>query len=402
VRLPPLQLGPWPQGQDTFHNETHAVFQPGEQRLARLSRAVNVDLDDEGWPKRRAGTTLRIALTGSRLFANNSLVLVQDETSILSVDPSDWSTTELVSGLSGNPIVFHEHAGQVFWTDGTSNGRITLAGTALNWGCSAAPTPTLGTTAGNLRAGRYLVAATFIDSSGVEHAASKAAVAALDGTTDLTVNLSAIDANAAYVKIYCSKPNGTELFFCSQVAVNALPATITSIEVSEEPLRTQLLSPPIPADVIFSYRGLLMLGVENAVFPSYGLSHHLFDIAENLETRPENVIAGAGLDTGFWTLTANGAFWTEGKTPESWETWQRSSLKFSAGALVISGEKIPKLQTSKNIALFVSNRGLVAGLTDGTVVQLTPDQTTLDVASKSSSIVYRISGDLRQILFTLE
>jgi hypothetical protein len=108
------------------------------------------------------------------------------------------------------------------------------------------------------------------------------------------------------------------------------------------------------------------------------------------------------LDTGFWTLTANGAFWTEGKTPESWETWQRSSLKFSAGALVISGEKIPKLQTSKNIALFVSNRGLVAGLTDGTMVQLTPDQTTLDVAGKSSSIVYRISGDLRQILFTLE
>jgi len=408
VRLSPLQLGPWPLGQDTFHALTHAVYQPSEQRAARLRAVVNVDLTDEGWPKLRGGFSAQLTATaGLSVFANQDLVLFQDGGSIYSVDLAARTATELVSGLSSTlPVVFHEHAGQVFWSNTETTGRILFDGTALNWGCSVAPTPTLSAVGGDLRSGRYMVAATFVDSSGIEHGAGKAAVISVDGTKDIAATLSSVDANAVYVKLYATKPNGNQLFFVKQVAVATITSptttTITSVEVSEEPLRTQFLSPPVAADGMFSYRGLLILFAENILFPSYGVNAHLYEIGDVMEARPTNVKGGGGLNDGFWTVCERGAFWTSGDTPDNWKTWQKDNRRYATGSLVLSGSLIPALEVSENVALFVSEHGLIAGLPGGALRPLTIDRLPLDVAGKTTSIIYCESGDLRQVLFSLE
>ena len=204
------------------------------------------------------------------------------------------------------------------------------------------------------------------------------------------------------MKFYATKPNGSDLFWVKTAAVATLPVVISDVEVSDEPLRTQHLSPPIAANALWSHGGLLMLGVEDVVFPSYGVNAHLFEITSTLEAYPYDIQAGAGLDGGFWVVTQGGAFWTAGDTPESWKTRQFSDLAFAAGSLVVEGALIPKLQVQTKVALFVSELGLTVGLPGGGLIHLTQDRLPVDVEDKRAFITYREMGDLRQILFALE
>lgn len=400
------QAGPWPLGLDNVHDPKHAVFQlpeqPGDQP-ARLTLAENVDIDNGGWLQRRAGLVERVSVaTGKTVFAGAGLLLAQDGGSILLVDPDDWSSSTLVSGLASDAlVVFHEHAGQVFWTNGAVTGRILADGTALNWGCSV-PTCTLASVAGTLRAAIYLVAVTFVDAAGVEHAAGKATPITLATPGGIRVSIPAFDPSAVDVRVYATRPNGTELYWVGESAVGSFPVTIADVEVSQRPLRTQFLAPPFAGDGLFSYRGALVLFADKFLFPSYGVNTHLYEITEMQEARPTTVLAGAGLDDGFWTLCGSGAFWTTGEKPEDWKTWQRDDRVYAAGSLVLSGSLIPKLQTGLNVALFVSSRGLVAGMPDGSLVPLQEDQLSIDVLGKRASIIYRKLDNIRQILFCLQ
>ena len=401
-----ISLGPW-SGIDNVHDADAGVFQiagENEARRPALVTALDVDLNDDGWPQRRGGVVEGTALTaGLSVFSGAGLLLAQDGGTIQLVDPDDWSTQPLVTDLTADALIhFHTHAGQVWWTNGITTGRILADGTALNWGCAVAPAPALGTTTGTLRADRYMVAATFVDAAGVEHGASEVSVVTLNGTQAITVNLSSVDSLAVAVKLYATKPNHDGLFFVKAVAPGALPTTITDVEVSEEPLRTQHLSPPLPADGLFSYNGQLVLFAENFLFPSYGVNAHLFEIADILEGRPTTVIAGAGLDDGFWTLCADSAYWTTGgPAPEDWVTRQRDTRLYAAGSLVLPGRFIPQLGVASNVAVFVSEDGLTFGLPDGTILAPQQGQIHIDVVGKRASIVFKKQDNLRQILFTL-
>lgn len=406
----PIFLGPW-SGIDNVHEADARTFQPPgelEKRVPTLVQASNVDFNDDGWPSTRGALVQKVALTdGLAVFSGAGLLLAQDEGTIKLVDPSDWSTTDLVTGLATDQRVeFHTHAGQVFWTNGTVTGRILADGTALNWGCSV-PTCTLAAVAGALRAGRYLVACTFVDAAGVEHGAGKASVIELAVPTAIQVTIPSFDSSAVSVRVYATRTNGTELFLIGESLVGSFPVTIADVEISERPLRTQFLTPPVAGDGLFSYRGSLVLFADNFLFPSYGLNTHLYEITEVQEARPTTVLAGAGLDTGFWTVCEGGAFWTVGDTPENWQTWQRDSRVYAAGSLVLSGSLLPKLRTSDDVVLFVSSRGLVAGLSSGTLVPLHEDQLSIDVLGKQASIVYRkldngLLPAMRQVLFSLQ
>lgn len=399
----PVQIGPWPLGQDTFHEDpSHAVFQSGGEVPARLISASNVDLTDEGWAALRPGLVERVTATaGLNGFSGAGLMLLQDGGVIKKIDPSDWSESSLVTGLGGDRVEFLEHAGQVWWTDGTTTGRITADGTAHNWGCSAAPAPTLGTTSGSLRAARYFVAAYFVDTDGIEHAAGRAAGIVTTGSSAITATLSSVDANAVSVRFFVTRPNGKVLYFAKEVAVGSLPATINDTKVSEESIKNQFLSPPIAGDGLFSFRGQIIIFDGQFLYPSFGANCHLFEIADVVEGRPSNVLAGAGLSTGFWTVCERGSFWTVGDMPESWQTWKRDDRRYAAGSLVLAGSQIPELQIDEPVALFISEDGLMAGIPDGRLIGLTQERMRLGVADKRASFAFLRSDGISRIVFSL-
>lgn len=406
--MPTYPIGQFIEGMDSIHAEDDSVFGPimSDRSIgppARCVDASNVNFDDNGRPEIRDGTTQQVAATsGLATFSALGMLFYQDQGTIKKIDPDDsFSEVEVITGLNASAkVIFHEHAGTIYWTNGLANGEIDSSGSASNWGLTTAPTPTLGTTAGSLEAGDYLVAAVLEDSAGREHAADKSAVVTLNGSQAITADLSATDSDATNVRFFASSANGSALFYVGQAAPGALPVTITAVNVSDEPLRTQFFSAPIPGDGMFSFRGMLIAFKDQYLYPSFGPATHLFDL-EATEARPSNILAGAGLDDGFWTVCTRGAFWTTGDTPGSWSTVQKDNRKYAAGSLVLAGSKIPRLKTYANVALFVSENGLMAGLPDGSLIPLSDDKHRLTVAGLSASIVYFENSDFDQVLFSL-
>jgi hypothetical protein len=405
-----IDFGPWKLGQNTVQPQNDAVFQvPNpdslfpQDTIPQVLKASNLVFDNDGVPTRRSGLTqIDTVTSGLNLFAGAGLLLGQDQGTIFSIDTITFATTNLVTGLDPNlKVFFYDYLDQIWWSNGTTQGRILSNGTATNWGCSVAPSPTLSTTTGTLSAGRYMVACTFVDAYGIEHGAPKASVITMDGTKSIRVELSSVDTNASYINIYVTRPNGRELYFTKQVASTALPAVITDVSYSKEPLRTMGLSPPPAPDIIFSYRGFLMLGIDNFVFPSQGVNHHLFDLKTDLFGFETNLKAGAGLNNGFWVTTEKGAFWTNGDAPSEWELVKVDNLKYAKGALVIPGYLLPAANTPDPVALFVNEYGLVAGLPAGNILPLTKDRLHMDVEDKEASIVMNTQNEYNQLMFSV-
>jgi len=397
----PIQLGPWPKGVDNIHPAKDSVFQnPGRNEPpARLKEAVNVDLSAAGWPSTTLGELEVCSLT-SVLSAefHDGFVYVQDaidETKSVEfkVNPTSGVKTEVISDLDpGAPITFHAHAGQLLWSNGLVKGRIDANHNVLSWGCAVAPTPTLSAVAGTaLTAGRYLCTTQFVDSSGIEHGAPKAAAITLDGTKALRVALSAIDSSAVSVNIYLSVPNGTEMFYHSSVLVASLPATITTQAPTRDVVRTMGLAPPIPTTVLGSFRGYMLLGVENFVFPSLGPNVHLYEIGSQTLGFPAPVITVLGLQTGFWVLTASAAYWvTGGDSPETWTTPDSATMAFAQGGSVITGNYVTGLQLpQQQVAAFLSEFGPAFGTDDGIIIIPTRESYRVDVEGKRVKIVPR-------------
>jgi len=412
VKFKTAQIGLCPSGIDAYHKLDHKVFQipaKPDQPLARLQTANNVLLDDEGVPETIASLTSRVSGTAVKTgFSGAGLLLMQDGGTIKLVNPSTWATSNLVTGLTASErVIFHEHLDTVYWTNGQTGGevgKITSAGTATNWGCDTPVTPTLTAVSGSLRAGRYLVTASVIDGNGLEHSAPEAEVITVDGTEAIQVSFgTALDSNAAYAKLYCSMCNGTELYYSKKVAVGSLPGTITAEPTSNENRPPgQFCSPPIGCDGIATYRGRILIWIDNEIYPSRAGIPHLFPVENAVDQRPTNVLAVAGLSEGFWSICEDGAYWTQGSLGE-WATRRRDGNRaYAAGSLVVPGYLIPALQTNEEVALFMSSDGLVAGLPTGQLVPLTFERLSVDVDGKRVTICVHEINDGRFIIPLLE
>jgi hypothetical protein len=404
-----IAFGGW-SGVDNVNSPDARTFQPPgelEKRLAALVAASDVDLDDDGWPASRKALLELIALTDPlRTVFIGGLLLVQDGGKIQRVNLGTGVLTDLVTGLDNtDPVRFHWHDNQIWWCNREYCGRITADATTLNWGMAIPPSPTLGTTTGTIPAGIYQVAATYVDSNGVESGGSKAAAVTLSSAKSITVTLTVNDSEAQYVRLYITDPDAPAqdaLFWTKTVAVSALPTTITTYQGSRTPLKTQHLRGPVPGRGIFSYRNALCTFKDEWVFVQSGLSAHLFATNRDVLRLPFEIKAAQGLETGVWIATNDGMFWMTGDSVPTLRHDQKDGEQYATGSVLWPGYRVPRLQTSGQIALFCNKDGLVAGLPSGQLVPLTRDYYRPgSVAGKRVSIAYAEHEDLKQILVAL-
>jgi hypothetical protein len=395
---------------DNVHSPGARTFQPPgglEKRLAALVAASDVDLDDDGWVASRESIALVAALTDPlRTVSLGGLLLTQDGGKIQRVNPSMGTLIDLVTGLDDiDPVRFHWHDNQIWWCNREYCGRITADATTLNWGMGVPPSPTLGTTTGTIPAGIYQIAATYVDNNGIESGAGKATTITLVSAQAITVTLTVDDPEAQYVRLYMTDldaPAQGALFWVKTVAVSALPTTITSYQVSRTPLKTQHLRGPVPGRGIFSYRNSLCTFKDEWVFVQSGISAHLYATNSDVLRLPFEIKAAQGLETGIWLATDSGMFWMTGDSVPTLRHYQKDGEQYAVGSVLWPGYRIPKLQTSEQIALFCNKDGLVAGLPSGQLVPLTRDYYRFgSIANKRVSITYAESEHLRQILIAL-
>lgn len=405
----PVNLSFFKEGLDEFHEQTHPVFQAESEKTPRLVSAINVDIDDAGRIFTRQGLNERLSFTNVKnIYSALGLLLVQDGGTIYNVLLSNNTKQEIVTGLNSSNIVeFTELGGWIWWTNGEVCGRINSSAVNFNWGLSVPDSPVLGSTAGSLSSGRYLVIITYEDAEGNESGASSASLITLLDDKDITVDILSADSNATHANIYVSGPNQETVFWVARIAIDAFPYTVSDVRVSTRPLRTQFMQGPIPGDGLFSYKSFLMIFKDNVIFRNNGQNPHLFFPNEHIIQLPSNIITGVGLANGFWILTeSHGAWWFTGQAGE-WRSIKKDNRNYAKGSLVIPGSEIPALESplsssdSEETALFISEDGLMAGMSSGKLSPLIDDRLTLLVTGKRAHITTHKKTNFSQILFSL-
>jgi hypothetical protein len=398
---------------DNRHHDRHAVFRPPmrpEDPPARLRACQNLDLDDAGWPQLRSGTTTRVSasVAGRAVFSAGEHLYFQDGDSLLLVDPDTWATTPVVTELAADRTIRGAvYRNQLWWTNGVVCGCVDGAN-AYNWGMAVPPPPTLTAGVGDLPAGIYQVAATYLDARGVESGAGRAASITLNGAQSIVANLASNDTNAVSARWYVSGPDTSKtLFYVGATVVDEFgvrPAAITDAKVTRYALRTQWMRGPVPGNGVAVFRDILLTWSDAWLFPSSGLSPHLFRAGHEAFQLPATIQAVAGLASGIWVATTQGLRWLAGDSPAALVLVQRDDRAYAQGSLVLAGSRLPRLETPDPVALFVSDCGLVAGLPSGQAVPLTPDQLLLDdITNQYASLAYHETSDgIRQVLFNLE
>ncbi|MGH8567066.1 MAG: hypothetical protein ACREXU_03385 [Gammaproteobacteria bacterium] len=332
VASKPVVHGPWKRGMDNVSLD-HAVAKDA------LRTAVNVDVLDDGTVRRRPGTTLRVAGAAHSVWSDGqALYAVVDGvlTRYTRAVSGALSGTPLRSGLSPDlPVAYAEVAGEVYYSNNSLTGKI-VAGVHRPWGVERpSGQPALAALAnGALYAGRFQVAATFVDNRGEESGtgATAAVSVAAGGGIRLAKIPQPVDPSVSRIRIYVSEANGAVPYRYADVAVGTTTLDIARSSTLGKALDTQFLMPPVPGTSLESFHGRIYVGRSNLVFFTephrYGAMKQANYLAFEGEVR---IIKGT--DAGLWIATASETLFLEGSGPEDFRPRERLAYGAASGAV---------------------------------------------------------------------
>lgn len=125
-----VTIGPWPVG---INNRAPDYSVPE----GALRNAVNVDIDNLGRTRTRRGATLRLAAVGAHsLFSCPLGTFFVQQGALMRFNSNNTSTR--LGNVGNNRMVYQYTNGEVYWSNGSSLGRITSAGVLGTWGETSA------------------------------------------------------------------------------------------------------------------------------------------------------------------------------------------------------------------------------------------------------------------------
>jgi hypothetical protein len=170
-------------------------------------------------------------------------------------------------------------------------------------------------------------------------------------------------------------------------------------ETSRFPLKTAGMTGPVPGYGVFSYRKVLGTYRGRWIYPSVGLSPHLFSPQRFAISLPYPICAVEGLAGAMLVATEGGLFRITGDSKESLTTVQVDNLPYMRGSLCVPAAVLPSLNAEGEVALFVCSEGLVVGMADGGIVYPTKSRYSFGaVVGKRATFVPTVRNDLSQIV----
>ena len=274
--------------------------------------ATNLDVTKEGVLRTREGHATAPRVEGSRchsLFSTPAFMLHADGSMLNRTTAGGTSTVADVQ--YGKPVAYAVLPdGMVAFSDGISIGKVGATGPAVRLSLPSPGSPTLAPVAnGLLKAGRYLVAVTWVSLNGEESSPSlPVAVEVSDGQG---IALSGIPSSgptgAMALRIYCSHTNESALFEAELIAVG-----VTSARIDASPggkfLET-LFEAPFPACSVLAFAAGRLLGFRgNALYWSEPFRYGVFRPSSNFIqfAQPGSLIAPTQDGVYVGTLGPNG------------------------------------------------------------------------------------------------
>ena len=200
-----------------------------------LRDAENVDIDNSGWPSRRADLLQIQAMTDSHslymLTATEGYLVRGTAMYAVTLAPS-YSETLFRVLASGAAVSWQEYDGKLYYASETDSGKI-VGGAWYPIGLPTPVAPSCAVITGTLFAGKYQVAVSYTNATTEEEgglSASSNPALSIDG--GLRITLPASVPGATHVNVYFSTVNGSIPMFIGSYAVGT-----SSVDVVADPTR---------------------------------------------------------------------------------------------------------------------------------------------------------------------
>jgi len=382
-----VNLGPWPVGMNNIAPD-HALPTSKYGRTIAVRNAVNVDFDDSGNVRRRKGFSPSVAIPGAHsLWSGAGAFFVAGDV-LYSFDGVTAHALGAVNTADGRLAYERVNADNYFICP-TARGMI-RGGALLPWGVEAPATPpTLVASAGNLDAGKYYAAMTYVLADGRESGASQLTSASLDASGGFAVVAMPVPIAAEVVKkrLYLSTADGDVLYLAMEAAPADQFAAIGSAPSGSE-LRTAYLSPPPLGHALAYFDGRLFIADGKTVWYTEPHDYDHVDTRENFYQFGAEVSVIAAVMDGLY-VCADRTYFIPGAGGKNAE--QLEVLDF--GAFAGTAQRVPK---SKN-SIWMSERGPVVASAGGAVEVLSGDSLSPGKMEGAASLV-RESDGLRQFI----
>lgn len=383
-------IGPFSKGMNNLAQDHDIPKGTREAPGAACRNAVNVDFSNSGKARRRKGGVK----VYSGLFPKGGFSCPVGSFFVEGgwLRSFDGTTATALCPVLGSTFTYHYRDGVVYFSDGLVCKKI-VDGVAYNWGMTPPSAPVLSSTSGSYGPGKYLAAACFVDSDGVESGASQ--IVSVDAGADSGIVFGGLaltdDPQVAALRLYLSTPDGAELYHVADVEPGSAPYTVSAGRYDDSNvLEMAFVSPPPAGRIIRTHNGRKFVAdAFGNVWYSDPFQPDHFRLGENFLSFPEPVDIMEPVAGGVFFAYGNKTEFHSGDVEDGFTVIP----KFEYGGVFGTGRQVPN---SENV-MWQSQRGAILGGADGSVRNLVEEQVAPDTGDSGATIIREIDG-LKQFI----
>lgn len=378
-----------------------------------LAVALDVDIDNTKRLMSRRGKTLINATPCHSLYASEVGAFVMQGSSLYAIE-ANLSLTLVKVLSSANELSYETLGGIVYFTNGVECGRI-IGRTYSRWGITPPVyQPTASATTGNLRAGRYQFAMTFLRNDGNESGTGlSGTIDVADGAGIRMGNLEvSTNPDVSSKVLYLSSRDGEVLYRAMTVPNSQITAFVSDEPTSGIPLMTQFAVPPPPSSFMHVYNGVMYMVKGDTVYYSDTYNFELYRLHDNFMRFPGTVSLFAGVNDGVYVATSDsegdGTEDTQGSTwfltggrPDQFKSQFIFNYGSTPGTSVFInseffGEQVERL--GEPVLVWAGRHGVCVGGDGGQAHNLTESVYSLPSAQDGAALVRQYRGFVQYLV----
>lgn len=406
-----LTAGPWPVGMDNVSKEGALPANDSGLPVA-LRDALNVDIDAQGFVRRREGFDLAVAGSLCHSGWSNELVpfgLYVDDGELIAIF-EDASTENLGSTVGNQALSYTLINDRVFFTNPVVSGIVTMDLQVHAWGPAdpAGQPDAVAVNGFGLDPGQYQVAVTFTDLLGRESGSTLAVpvnVAAGQGIELTNIPLPADIVDTPTVNLYVTDANDQVLRYYTSI-----PAGIRTLVISQQAqrrtLRTQFLTTMPAGSIVAELNGIQYVVDGNLLRWSPTMRFGLTNFQKNVIHFADGIdmlmpVGGGGAGAGLFVGSGKRVIWLGGTDPTKFNR----KIAHGAGATARSGiylrGDVLGADSTEDVPVWLSKKGFWCIGREGGGITAMKAAALIDDATSAATMFREVDG-IQQLVASIK
>lgn len=364
---------------------------------AFLMEAKNLDLTDEFHLRMRKGHDPIYNQSNGNihsLWSNNDICLLREGINLKYLS-TDYLSHNLRENLTPQKInmSYLDLNNKIYYSDGIDTGIVENY-TSRSWGLDIPPSPVLTETVGQMRAGTYRIALSYVRNDGQASGTKLPSVITIGENKGISVSniIPSTDSTVSYINVYISSPDGEALF--PYTVIDNANQTFSILGNSlQSGLSLQLFNlVKAPAGSILEYyNGRIWIVSGDVVWYSEPFAYELFRLASNYLMLDSPITIFSAVKDGLWIATEDNTYFFQGDNPPF-----KVTVKANYGAIRGTLQKISGTFMGKGdnnmVSVWTSKKGICAGYDGGEFKNFTNENYDLPIGLYGTSIFRQERG----------